>query len=207
MSSTYFLEQLWPYSISTRRDWEKDITLVARLRIGDFNAAEKTFMVMRSSHFDDSSSEAPLILIPRRYKNGLRLVNAKVSYLQQCARLLSRVDLNGISEAGIENVRLARDSVLRILVFSVAVRGLFFAGIDQTFYNGFAFKHPGGKPTSQMDDNYSCAVMKAWLCCEYHCGRHDPEYVKSNLTHVDWANDDLFNDSRVHFRLCNMRTN
>src|SRR5262245_33406804 len=111
MQAKYPLENLWPYSMSTEGDWEEDANLTACFQVGDFEPKLNSFVVMRLPKLSSSSVAKRYINIPRKYKNSLRLLNAKISYLQQCARLLSVSPLKSTSKEGRKNLRLARDSV------------------------------------------------------------------------------------------------
>jgi hypothetical protein len=201
MTSDYNLEHFWPYHINTDGDWETDSTLVMSLQISKFDPESQGFLVTSRPHFDISDAAVPHILIPPRYKNGFRLINAKISFLQQCARLLSAPVPDETPGDGKENVRLALDSVIRNLVFNVAVRTKFLGGVSDHFYKGSAFRRTRKKLVASLNSNYTCLIMNSWLYCEFRCGHHEPRYVKENLGMVDWNKVDVLDDGEVALTL------
>jgi hypothetical protein len=180
--SSYPLETFWPLGTVPDLGWEKEKDLTLSVQIGTFNRHLNGFSVLHRPHFESDSALSELLLIPRRYKNGLRLLNAKISYLQQCLRLLSAPERQ-TSQDGLENMRLARDSVMRNLVFNCKTRLTFFDNINEVF----GTKHGReGMPVKQLRDDFKSLTMIAWLHCEIRLGRHDPHYVKEMLIDVDW---------------------
>lgn len=107
-------------------------------------------------------------------------MNSKVSYLQQCAKLLSEPAPQGTSVEGLENLRLARDSVLRVLFFTASVRQELIEDLNRSFNASKPFKKRVKKPVT-LHDNYCFLLMDFWLYCEFRWGRHDPLYVNERL--------------------------
>src|SRR3954454_12929464 len=190
--SRYKLKQLWPFNVQTE-NWERDGTLTESFTIGEFDQTVQAFQVLRRPHFGDSSPATPYILIPRRYKNGVRLINAKISYIQQCARLLSAPAPKRTSKRGKENLQLALDSAVKILTINCLVRKIFFEDVNKTLYVGNALNDKGEQSVVSFPDDYSCPVMNDWLYYEFHCGHHDPKYLDK-----DWGNEESLFDREAH---------
>ena len=184
---SYPLERFWPCSTVPGLQWEKKQDLTASIHIGDFRPSLNGFPVLHRPHFESDAAPCELLVIPCRYRNGLRLLNAKISFLQQCVRLLSDTKRK-TSKDQLENMRLARDSAMRNLVFSTKVRKTFLDDIlEASGQKGWG----QGMPAEQLQDDYECLTMNTWLRCEFRCGRHDPHFVKQTISDADWESNIL----------------
>jgi hypothetical protein len=160
----YPLAPYWPYSINTADDWRRDTSLCKVYKIGPFDSTSQMFTV-------DSDGEwnSPLLL-PKNYKNGLRLMNAKISFLQRCAEIFSIPPPSHISSRRHGMLRLARDSVIRNLHFHTTIRRIFCSQLGAV-----------------VPQQAHCSKeMDAWLYCEFLCGRHEPSYVEEHIGGSHW---------------------
>lgn len=196
--AAYPLEPFWPHRI-TEGDWEKNTDLVTSFQIGSYDPDQKAFAVLYSAHFDRIDNPEHYIFIPRKYKNGLRLLNAKISYLQQCARLLLAPVPRNTPSAGRQNVRAARDLAISNLIFSVAVRSAFLGEVNLALYHGTAFKRRK-KFIANID--FNSPIMDNWLCCEFHHGRHDPRSLTEELESIPYKMKSLWDYGAFFFPNC-----
>jgi hypothetical protein len=194
MATGYPLERYWPSEIGNRESWEEVDTFVASYRTGSFVSAFNAFIIDRSSHFDRINPYKPYIMIPLHYKNSTRLINAKISYLQQCAKTLSSASSKG-SEEGKKNVLLARESILKLLSLTTSVREEFFGDIREKFYRGSAVSGRRQKPDQPFPGTYRCRAVDIWVYCELKVGYHDPVHVNGALPGFDWHAGPSLQDS------------
>jgi hypothetical protein len=187
------LEYIWPYELDTGVDWKSIGFLTSSFQIGPFDPDFNGFVISCLPDFDDLGALEPCSLIPRQYKNGLRLLNSKASYLQQCAQLLSAPAPKETSPEGLQNIHLARDSVLRFLFFTATVREELLEDLNLSFNTSNAFKKKRKKPVKRLDDSYRFVPMDFWLYCEFRWGRHDPIYVNERLK-AGWEKLELLNN-------------
>jgi hypothetical protein len=185
MTSRYPLERLWTNRIRINQ-WEDEASLVAHCSLGSFDRGFNGFLVMRYPHFNKSSAARNYIMIPRCYKNGVRLLNAKISCIQQSMKLLHSPESNTVTEKAVGNAALAQDVLLHLLSLSVSVREEFFSGVNKQFYAGEAFIGRRQKPKMAFTDDYRCPVMDVWLFTEFYCGYQDPYKVNEKFPGFDW---------------------
>jgi hypothetical protein len=180
---SYPLEQFWR-NAAYDENWETERSLVAAFRIRDFQREFNGFIVSKSDNFADPAAGKSFILIPRLYRNSLRVLNSKISYLQHYCKVASRL----VSRDPSPNARESANFLLKTLVLNTSVRDAFFEDINRVFYGGVAFQSRRPKPNKPFPDDYKFHILDAWTFCEYHCGYHDPPYVHETLPEVDWEN-------------------
>jgi hypothetical protein len=178
--SGYPLDEFWPRTTVPVEQWRWDKELTSSIRIGSFNEELNGFTVLCAPHFDLDIPPLEMLTIPRQYKNGLRLLNSKISYLQECMMLLSDTNRN-TPKGGQENLDLAKDSVMRNLLFNTRIRKEFLNDVTASF----------GKSMERLPDNYESLTMNAWLNCEFRCGRHDPLHIRQAGSDIDWKSNDI----------------
>ena len=170
----YPLASLWPDNVDLE-DWEDNSTLVEAFTTGPFNSCSRGFEIFYRPHFDEFAGTFRGY-IPVRYKNGFRLMNAKVSYLQQCARLFSEPAPTGESTSVLKALKSAKVLVLQYLTFTCQIRRSFVESIGL------------GLPEEITRDYQAGAIQfNQWLYFEFQYGRHNPGYVGSHLGVVDWT--------------------
>jgi hypothetical protein len=156
----YPLRKYWPKEVDTTQassTWHND----TRCHIGALG---------KDNEFQLEVGGETLWL-PAAYKNGLRLMNAKISFLRSLLMVLSEPIPPNVSVQGKEQARIAQDSVIRNLIFSTKVRTEFLSKLRYQRRTRAAFR---------------CIVMDTWLFCERHWGIHDPWNVKTFLHKSTW---------------------
>jgi hypothetical protein len=163
MHFPYPLESFWPYSMNTDQGWKPESVC----QIGPFDPQRGGFTLQ---------TDSDTLLLPTGYKNGLRLMNAKISFLKCCATIFSEPHtLNSPqSSRSAQMLRFAQDSVMRNLQFTITVRDVFISEIKER------------SRATTISNRFRSRSMDAWLYCEFHCGRHDPTYVKEDIGECSW---------------------
>jgi hypothetical protein len=174
---SYPLKCLWPYGIDTKAYWEAPLKT---FRIGPFDKSKDGFPLICS---DNSQVQA---LVPRQYKNGIRLLNSKISLLQQAAVIFSDPIPSEIHSSSMKSLALGLDSIVRNLAFNVTIRDQFLQGIGGAFYRS-KFLEPVEKTghdqhlENKTSESARCPWMDTWLFCEHRLGAHSPEIVRKAL--------------------------
>lgn len=160
----YPLAAFWPYEITTTAvtDFVKDPVLPKTYKT--LCTAEGCFLLS-----DDNVERIP---IPKVYKNGLRLLNAKVSFLHNCISVLS--DPTNVTDGAEQNLRLALVQVVKHLTFHINVRDAFIAQLPKVPNSGNEL------------ENFQSDLLEAWLFCEFQYGVHDPAQVNGESGESDW---------------------
>jgi hypothetical protein len=156
------LEHYWPYEMNTNLEWCTCDNLHKSSQIGLYDSTRNGFTILTNGDQD------PNLLLPIGYKNGFRLMNAKISFLQQCVAVFSEPPPKSADSSGLTALRLARDSALRNLQFSITVREQFLSELSR-------------RQRAAFRKNFRSRIMDAWLYCEFRWGRHDPAYVLLKL--------------------------
>jgi hypothetical protein len=181
------LEPFWDNEEVRNTDWEKgESSLVTAYQCGDFDPTLNGFTVSKASHFDRSTT-VQYIMVPRLYKNGLRLLNAKLQYLQQCAKHLSlEIMKNEGPSEGLENLQSAKDCILKLIRFNARVRESIFEDIKATFYNRVSPNSRNQKPSKPFQDSYRCHLLDVWMYCEFSYGYQEPPTINNLLLGFKW---------------------
>jgi hypothetical protein len=158
MPTKYPLEDLWPFHIDTKAEWDDGSIMSKSYHFGTYDHTNDCF------HLICSDAKSSTFLIPKYYKNGLRLMNAKVSFLQQCIICFSEPSPQHMAPDAKEQLSIALDSLIRNIHFTTTVRDKFLHGISRAM----------DRSDCNEWDQYRCPLLDAWLFCEYHWGRHNP---------------------------------
>ena len=159
----YPLESYWPFH-------EDPITEALQYKktyqTGSIHDSNLCFPLTPSDDHED------VIYIPSQYKNGIRLLNAKISLMQQGARILAEPVPPMVLLSSFQSLGIALDSISRNIIFCIRIRDMFISRLNQAY---------GNAQRKEISKRYRCPIMDAWLYCEYYCGRHDPAGVKAAL--------------------------
>jgi hypothetical protein len=169
--------KFWPTELNTERF---EISSLKEYRLGPFDDKNNGFPLQ-------ALGDSQVTLIPKRYKNGIRLLNSKISYIRTAVGVFSQRSPPGASQELKESISNARDSIIRNLLFNVNVRDQFLRGVEDSFYGPHCFNPIEGiglgrRLKVKISDDYTCEYMETWLFCENRIQTHCPAKIEENLS-------------------------
>ena len=173
---SYPLKEHWPYDLDVN-SFRGTIKNQKNYQIGSFDGAACGFPL---TPFD-----GPAVIILTHYKNGMRLLNSKISFQQLVAEVFSEELPPGTLPSAVETHAIALCSILRNFSFSIKIRNLFIGEIKNAQPLREKLRRAQGA-SNEVSESYSSPLMDAWLFCEHRCGRHDPESVNYLPTEAKW---------------------
>jgi|ERR1700721_413393 len=158
---SYPLEKFWPRDLlaDDLANWKTDPKFSRGCRI--VHEPPDGFVLVS----DEEPAER--IKIPSRYKNGVRLLNAKISCFQGFATVMSEPAPPETTKRALRNLKIALTCGLQILAFNQTVRESFLSGVRRV--------------RGRNAEKFRCPHMDAWMFCEFHYGTHDPALVQERI--------------------------
>jgi hypothetical protein len=131
-----------------------------------------------------STSLSTRICIPLHYRNALKLIGAKIKYLQQALLIPEPQGLETAKKPIWENIH---DAFKRNLIFHAGVVEDFIAEVAAAFYDS---QTPSlSKPIHHFTNDFHSETMDSWLYVEYYAANHCPpiydEYEKVEVCEQD----------------------